>query len=817
MRKSILKILTILFILTPSLLWAAIDLSSGYWSTTFDCAEWTSPNALSCDGLGKGGDYPCTDGTGSHFTQITTGANMATGGGGRGYRNWHGPCKNNNSGSVYASFTHEKELWVRWYIRYPTNFGWTCSSGPTCCTALQGTNIEPKLLYFNLTSYNQFQPYLYGWDGLRFYCYTGVNWSPTPNTGVGWDTMMVAGADDPLNPGHKLGDGLWHYFEVHAKAPTSPTGRDGILQMWIDGRLVMSFNTVWWNTDDTGWNLIQFDVNYQGVVNDNLCKGVDVDDIAISTTGYIGPLGVPPSTPPVMTNGYPINNQTFNPGTTQVTMSLATDVNANCKYDSTDTTYALMANTFTTGQGTTSHSQVITGLTDGSSYTRYARCDVAAGGYPDTSSLTLSWNISTPPIPPVLSNSQPANGTILPLDTPQIAFGVITDKSATCKYGTSDVVYASLPNTFTTDSTPQTAHSSTLTGLTNSTSYTYYVRCNDGAGGINLTGYPITFSVDSPPTNIFFTESFEDTNFTTRGWYDGIPTSVIDNTEYAPVSGSTSSIKVNWAVGNTKPTSGNGYFTMRHKFAEIDSVYMSYWIKHTTNWAGSGVGYHPHMFMTLTNQDTDYAPLAYNPLNVYVQERCTALNSPVGTCLGVLEFEIQDSANINSTDCSPGVNCDLVSITETRAVGGCNGDSDGYDHLDCYYTNGHWYNDKIFPSSGIYLRDTAGQYYKNDWHFIETYWKLNTISGGKGQRDGIMKMWYDGVLVFDYDDVVYRTATYPNIKFNQLIFAPYIGVGSPVNNQGFWIDELTVSNNFPFIDALSSTIGPGVTIQGGKF
>jgi hypothetical protein len=108
-----------------------------------------------------------------------------------------------------------------------------------------------------------------------------------------------------------------------------------------------------------------------------------------------------------------------------------------------------------------------------------------------------------------------------------------------------------------------------------------------------------------------FQELFEDTNFASRGWYDG-PSGVIDCTEHAPVSGSDCSLKAVWASGSTKPSGGSWIF--RHKFTSTDSVYFGVWIKHTTNWAGSGLSYHPHMFYFLTNLERDYSGLAWDHL-----------------------------------------------------------------------------------------------------------------------------------------------------------------------------------------------------------
>lgn len=91
-----------------------------------------------------------------------------------------------------------------------------------------------------------------------------------------------------------------------------------------------------------------------------------------------------------------------------------------------------------------------------------------------------------------------------------------------------------------------------------------------------------------------------------------------------------------------------------------------------------------------------------------------------------------------------------------------------------------------------YLLPTPGPGYKNDWHFVEAYLQLNSIQNGIGQTDGVVQYWFDGQLVIDHQDVLLRTGAHPTMAFNQLLVAPYIGSGSPVD-QTMWIDELTVA------------------------
>jgi hypothetical protein len=85
-----------------------------------------------------------------------------------------------------------------------------------------------------------------------------------------------------------------------------------------------------------------------------------------------------------------------------------------------------------------------------------------------------------------------------------------TSETATCKYDTDGGEdYAVMANTFTT--TNSTSHSQTLTGLTNGSSYTYYIRCTDGTNA-NTDDFIISFSVeDSPPSesNLFSDNTYD--------------------------------------------------------------------------------------------------------------------------------------------------------------------------------------------------------------------------------------------------------------------------------------------------------------------
>lgn len=97
--------------------------------------------------------------------------------------------------------------------------------------------------------------------------------------------------------------------------------------------------------------------------------------------------------------------------------------------------------------------------------------------------------------PPVRSNAQPVGP--LAAGTTSAVLSLSTDESANCKYGTvAGTVYGSIANSFTA-ATGGLFHSATVTGLSNGTTYTYYVRCQDVSGNANTTDFTVSFQVAS--------------------------------------------------------------------------------------------------------------------------------------------------------------------------------------------------------------------------------------------------------------------------------------------------------------------------------
>jgi hypothetical protein len=104
----------------------------------------------------------------------------------------------------------------------------------------------------------------------------------------GWQDIM----------GGTASDDLFHCYEVHLKMDTDST--NGVGQIWVDGKLRVSKTDVDWSGGDAtsrqGWTWILIGSN-QNAPSNGRCMYVDFDDIAISNTGYVGPIGNIPSPP----------------------------------------------------------------------------------------------------------------------------------------------------------------------------------------------------------------------------------------------------------------------------------------------------------------------------------------------------------------------------------------------------------------------------------------------------------------------------------------------------------------------------------------
>lgn len=288
-------------------------------------------------------------------------------------------------------------------------------------------------------------------------------------------------------------------------------------------------------------------------------------------------------------------------------------------------------------------------------------------------------------------------------------------------------------------------------------------------------------------SNPLFEEPFENASFSNRGWYDTSGGMLVSS---VGVPNSTKAFECHFLPGATKCSGGT---PGRILFQETEAVYISFWVKHSTNWVGSNKPYHPHLFYLMTNQNGSWDGMAWTRLTAYIEENA-----------GIPRLRLQDGQNINKAR----IGQNLVGITELRGVTGCNGDSDGYGSGECYDCGGGDYcNGKDWNAAQVYFSNTAGPFFKGDWHKVEAFFKLNSVVNGSGVANGILRYWYDGRLIIDRNNVMMRTGQYPTMKFNQVVLSPYIGDGSPVD-QTIWFDNLIIATDRPL-----DTLAPPVNLR----
>lgn len=276
-------------------------------------------------------------------------------------------------------------------------------------------------------------------------------------------------------------------------------------------------------------------------------------------------------------------------------------------------------------------------------------------------------------------------------------------------------------------------------------------------------------------------EGFNDSNLSSRGWYDQSATPDVITSDFAGGGGC---LRSSWSSAGTVPA----WVSLRHLFTPSDSVYVSYWVKYSANWVGSGETFQPHELHLLTDLDGDFNGLSDSFGTTYIEHVYNAGIIPV---LAVQDNkDINVNANVFRTGGGLISGTDVVANTETRSISGANGGvEDGLNWESFVFgTQVGYYNRKWLQGSVAFQR--------NSWNFIEAYFAMNTISAGIAQHNGIMRLTVNGALVHNHTDMLYRTNQHPTKRWKQIIIAPYIGDGSPVAQSALY-DHLLVATSRP--------------------
>jgi hypothetical protein len=382
-----------------------------------------------------------------------------------------------------------------------------------------------------------------------------------------------------------------------------------------------------------------------------------------------------------------------------------------------------------------------------------------------TSNVTV--NAVPPPAPVVTTVAVAPASASIAAGTSTLLQATVRDQNGTVMSGQTVTWSSDSPLLATVSSsglvTGVTAGSATITATSSS---------KTGTSTITVTALP---PPPPPGGTLLFEENFEDANLASRGWYDNTNV-LLSTTEH--IAGSTSSAQYRFLPGATDPTSGG---SERHKFTPSNSFYLSFYVKYSANWVGSTKAYHPHEFYILSTLDGDYDGPSQNFLDVYIEHNYQNGGRP--------RLAIQDNKSVNY-DYGP-LPVNLVSITENRSTAGCNGIVETSLPSECFNSGTYWYNDKQITGPVVF-QPVPGPGYKNDWNFVEAYFQLNTIANGIGQADGVMQYWFNGALIIDRHDILFRTGAHPTLQFNQFLIAPYIGDGSPAD-QSMWVDNLRIA------------------------
>lgn len=124
-----------------------------------------------------------------------------------------------------------------------------------------------------------------------------------------------------------------------------------------------------------------------------------------------------------------------------------------------------------------------------------AKVIVARGNAP-TAEVRKTLNISTPDTTaPIPANGQPSGS--LPAGTTSVTLSLTSDELAACRYATiPSLNYAAMSAFALTGG--RTTHSTPISGLSNGSSYSYYVKCQDGLGNTSASDFLIAFQVAAP-------------------------------------------------------------------------------------------------------------------------------------------------------------------------------------------------------------------------------------------------------------------------------------------------------------------------------
>ena len=265
------------------------------------------------------------------------------------------------------------------------------------------------------------------------------------------------------------------------------------------------------------------------------------------------------SSPPLRSNGQP--SGTLPIGTTQATLSLTTNEAATCRYATTPgVSFAAMPNTFGTTNGT-AHSTVVTGLTDGESYTHYVRCADETNNA-NTDDFAITFTVGSAPQPSIsiadLSLNEGNAGTTNAVVT--LSMSAASTTAVTVSFLTangsatagSDYTAASSTATFAANSTSTTISIPVIGDTTVEPNESFVVNLSSPVGAtIADSQATVTILNDDQPSISIADLSLNEGNAATTN-------AVVTLSLSAPKA---TAVTVNFATANGSATAGSDYTT----------------------------------------------------------------------------------------------------------------------------------------------------------------------------------------------------------------------------------------------------------------
>jgi uncharacterized protein YjdB len=516
---------------------------------------------------------------------------------------------------------------------------------------------------------------------------------------------------------------------------------------------VMNGQLVTWSTNSAG----AASVDGAGVVTGVAAGSATISAGSAGKTGTsVVTVTAAPPPPPVVTT------VTVSPPTASIQVGTTSTLSATVKdqHGSVMTGQTIAWSTDNAATATVNASGVVSGVAAGS-----ATIAAASSGVSGTATITVT---TAPPPSPVVTTV-----TVSPT-TAAVNVGATTTLTATVKDQNGNVMTGQTVAWSTNNAPVATVSSSGVVTGVSAGSAMITATSSGKSGTSSITVNTVPPPPPPPGGTLLFQEDFENANMASRGWYDN--TNVLLNTT-EHVAGSTASAQYRFTAGANNPTSGGA---QRHKFTPTSSLYISYYVKYSANYVGSGQDYHPHEFYAMSNLDGDFDGPSSNYLTIYLEQNYQNGGRPT--------MAMQDNRSINTSMGSLPRN--LIGVTENRSTAGCNGMSESNMYSECFNSGG-WYNLKHLQGP-VTFQPNAGPGYKGNWNFVEAYFQLNTVVGGVGQANGVMQYWFNGTLIIDRHDIMFRTGQRPTLMFTQFLIGPYIGDGSPVD-QSMFIDNLRVA------------------------